>query len=192
MTLRAGKPSREDVLDAFAVEATSRRETLERYLREYPQYAADLIDLSRELARVTVERTGPLSADEEAMVKGSWETYLAAASAPVEDPFGMLSVTEWREIAKRLDLPRQIIAAFRERRVVVESVPQRVFVSFASVMNTTVEMIVKTLALPPPPELARSYKAESKPQAAPPVTFEQLLIDAGVPDEKRALLMADD
>ena len=25
-----------------------------------------------------------------------------------------------------------------------------------------------------------------------PVTFEQLLIDAGVPEEKRALLMADD
>ena len=51
----ASAPSREDVLDAFAVEPNHERNTLERYLRDYPQYAAELVDLSRELSRVIFE-----------------------------------------------------------------------------------------------------------------------------------------
>ena len=43
------RPSREDVLYAFAVEPTSGRETLERYLRDYPEYTTELIDLSYDL-----------------------------------------------------------------------------------------------------------------------------------------------
>jgi hypothetical protein len=192
MKSRAEVPSQEDVLDAFAVEPQPGRETLERYLREYPQYAEALVDLSRELSRLPVQRTGPLSANEEEIVKRSWE-YLLAGSSPFADPFATLSPAELREIARQVDLPRQIIAAFREHRVVVESVPRRVFVSFASVMNTTVEAIAKALALSPMPELARSYKAaDRKPKALPRVSFEQLLIDAGVPAEKRTTIMAAD
>jgi hypothetical protein len=38
---------------------------------------------------------------------------------------------------------------------------------------------------------ARSYKADGKPTASDQVTFEQVLIDAGVPAEKRAGLLAE-
>jgi hypothetical protein len=37
---------------------------------------------------------------------------------------------------------------------------------------------------------ARSYKADSKPVVGEQVTFEQVLIDAGVPAERRARLLA--
>jgi hypothetical protein len=39
--------------------------------------------------------------------------------------------------------------------------------------------------------VARSYKADRKPAAGEQVTFEQVLIDAGVPAEKRARLLAE-
>ena len=40
---------REAILYAFAVEANHDRNTLERYLKEYPELTADLIDLTSEL-----------------------------------------------------------------------------------------------------------------------------------------------
>ena len=41
-------------LDAFAVESDQGSETLVRYLQQYPQYAEELVDLSRELSRTHV------------------------------------------------------------------------------------------------------------------------------------------
>jgi hypothetical protein len=39
---------------------------------------------------------------------------------------------------------------------------------------------------------ARSYKADGKPSIGSQATFEQALIDAGVPAEKRAALLAEE
>ena len=39
----------EDVLLAFSVEPVHDRPTLERYLKHYPQFAEDLVDMSHEL-----------------------------------------------------------------------------------------------------------------------------------------------
>ena len=58
MSPAATRPSRESVLDAFAVESEPGRSTLERYLRLYPEYAGELIDLSRELSREVSQRCG--------------------------------------------------------------------------------------------------------------------------------------
>lgn len=54
------QPSREDVLYTFAVESNSGRD-LKQYLRDYPQYAAKLIDLSHELSHDVCEDEMPLS-----------------------------------------------------------------------------------------------------------------------------------
>ena len=59
-------------------------------------------------------------------------------------------------------------------------------------MNRTVEVFNSNLASPLGPNLVRSYKADKKPGNGAPVTFERLLVDAGVPEATRTLLMADD
>ena len=192
MTPTTPQPSREDVLDAFAVEQDVGRKTLERYLRDYSQYAAELVDLSRELSRVIVEDEKPLSAEDLALVDSAWRRHLEAAPGPIIDPISALSVAESREIAKYLGIPRQVVTAFRERRVIVASIPRRFLARLAAAVNSTVESVESALALQPSPSLARSYKADEKPRNESPVAFERLLIDAGVSEEKRALLMADD
>ena len=185
------QPSREDVLDAFAVEEDVGRETLERYLRAYPQYAPEIVDLARELSRVIIEDDQPLSAKDLALVDAAWTRHLEAVPKAVVDPLSGLSVAESRAIARNLEIPRQVVTAFRERKVIAASVPRRFLVRLAAAANTTVESIESAWALPPPSS-ARSYKADEKPTEAGAVTFEQLLIDAGVSEEKRALLLADD
>jgi hypothetical protein len=191
MNPATSKPSREDVLDAFAVESDTGRNTLERYLQDYPEYAAELVDLSRELSRVLVEDEEPLSAEDEALIKMAWQRHMEAAPKAISDPLATLSVAELREVARSLDVPRQVVTAFRERRVIVASVPRRFLARFASTVNSTVDLFASAL-LQPTTSLARSYKSNTKPGADATVTFEKLLIDAGVPGEKRAQLMADD
>ena len=192
MTFPTPQPSLEDVLDAFAVEPDPGRQTLERYLRDYPRYAADLIDFSRELSRSVFEDEEPLSSEDQLLIDEAWQRHLKTTPEEIPDPFASLSVEELREIAGRLEVPRQVVTAFRQRRVIISTVPRRFLSRLATAMSTTVERLVGVLELPPVPSPERSYKADSKLGVDASVTFEQILMDAGVSDQKRTALLADD
>lgn len=75
-----GQLSREDVLDAFAVEPNHDRATLERYLTDYPQFAREVVDLSIELSRIAIEivdNDRSLSSQERHMIDAAWQQHLA-------------------------------------------------------------------------------------------------------------------
>jgi hypothetical protein len=192
MNRKAHQPSREEVLDAFAVEISHDREILERYLREYPHFSNELVDLSRELSRVPGGAERPMSLQEQAMVETAWQQYMPVETKSVKDPLADVSVAKLREIALQLDVPRQVVTAFRERRVVATSVPRRFLARMAVALNCTVDLLVSVLTMPSGSTLARSYKADEKPSTETAATFERLLIDAGVSEEKRTSLLADD
>ena len=185
------QPSKHDVLDAFAVEVDPGRETLERYLRTYPQYASELVDLSRELARQYPPDETPLSGEDQAKIDAAWLRHAAAAPVAIADPFAALSVQELRDVAKRLGVPRQVLTAFRNRRVQLSTVPRRFLARLAEATNSSLDHLVDALSSPRSSEFARSYKADEKPIASESVSFEQVLIDAGVPEGKRAQLMSE-
>lgn len=184
-------PTLEDVLDAFAIEPETDSSTLQRYLRDYPQFAERLIDLSQELSREPFERRGPLAAEDMAKIDAAWSRHFAAAPVPIPDPLATLSVENLRELSRALQVPRQVITAFRERKVDVASVPCFFLTRFAAGLKVRVEQLVDALSLPPAPQFARSYKSDVKPGVPTRATFEQILREAGVPDEERAKLMAE-
>jgi hypothetical protein len=68
----------EDILYGFAVEPTHDRQTLEKYLRDHPILAADLIDLSYELSREMLEDEAPLSGEDLALVERGLERLVEA------------------------------------------------------------------------------------------------------------------
>jgi hypothetical protein len=185
----AGKPSREAVLDAFAVESDPGRSTLERYLRLHPEYAAELVDLSRELSREAGDDAEPLSAADEALIDTAWSRHAAALPAAATDPFAALTVDDWRAAARHLDVPRQVVTALRERRVALSSIPRRFLRMLAEAMRSTAAQLEAAWELQPAG--ARSYKADGKPTVENRVTLEKVLIEAGVPAEKRARLLAE-
>lgn len=184
------RPSRESVLEAFAVESEPGRSTLERYLRLYPEYAGELIDLSRELSREACEDAAPLSAADQALIDAAWSQHARAVPAAAADPFAALTVDDWRAVAQRLDVPRQVLTALRERRVSLVSIPRRFLAMLAEAMRSSVARVESSLGSA---QLAgaRSYKADGKPVVGEQVTFEQVLIDAGVSAERRARLLAE-
>jgi hypothetical protein len=73
--------NKEDVLNAFAIEEEPGKKTLERYLRDYPEYAGELIDLSREIHRKLEADAYPLSKDDMDMIDGAWNKHHAIAKA---------------------------------------------------------------------------------------------------------------
>jgi hypothetical protein len=178
------------VLDAFAVESEPGRSTLERYLRLYPEYAREFIDLSRELSRDAYEDTAPLSADDQALIDAAWSQHAKAVSAEAVDTFAALTVDEWRAVAQRLDVPRQVVTALRERRVSLVSIPRGFLAMLAEAMHSSVAQLESSWGSAPLAGV-RSYKADTKPMVGEQVTFEQVLIDAGVPTERRARLLAE-
>jgi hypothetical protein len=183
------QPSKEDVLYAFSVDSGH---DLEQYLQDFPQYAAELINLSHELSRDVCEDEMPLSDKDLALIDKAWLQHVAAGPQEIMDPFATLSIAEQRELAQHLDVPRQVIMAFREHRVEPTSVPPPFLERLAAALNSTVEMLKDTFVLSPKSDLARSYKADGRPNAHTQVNFEQILIEANVPPDKRALLMTDE
>ncbi len=192
MTGGQTRPSREDVTFAFAVEPLHDKATLERYLRDYPEYAGDLIDLGRELSRVAVEWTEPLSAEERAVI----ETAVAAQSRDLQttrDLFAPVSVATLKAIATHLAVPRQVITAFRERRVRLDTVPGHFLSVLARELGGTLQDFRIYYLNPGPSSGAMAaYKSKVKPAVPDPVSFEQLLIEAAVPKADRERLLADD
>jgi hypothetical protein len=179
------KPTREEVLDAFSVEKRADPETLEHYLRTYPDFAEDLIDLSWQLNSVTTQEEEPLTSMDTAKIETAWSIYRSSSASLKPDPFAALSATELRSAALNLGVPRQVLSAFREHRVLLSTVPKRFLSRLAATLNTSVETI---LSLGPTSslnfEMSRAYKADSKPKIAEQVSFVRLLTDAGVTDEK--------
>ena len=194
MTMDNTTLSLEEVLDAYAVESVHDRATLESYLRDFPQFAEELLDLSREVSRVIEYDESPLSATEEALIDKAWQNHVrpVARSAGEVDPLANLSVPQLREVAHQLNVPRQVITAFRERRVKLESIPKPFLAAFARVLGCTVDLLSNVVSATSAPEFSRSYKADIKPTAGEAISFEKLLIDAGVSEAKRAELLAEE
>lgn len=72
--------SRDDVLNAFSVEEDPAG-ALERYQREHPALAQDLAALAHELAQPLAEQTGPLPAEDEALINKAWTQHAAIKPA---------------------------------------------------------------------------------------------------------------
>ncbi len=189
MSADKNRPPMEDVLNAFAVEPRHDRRTIEGYLNDYPEYANELIDLARELSRSPESVSGPLTASESRLIDDAWRQFAPLETKAATDPLAALSVDQSRYLARTLDVPRQVITAFKERRVDVETVPRPFLAKFADAIQLTVASLTQNLSISPGSTLARSYKADAKPQIMGKVSFERLLVDAGVPDARRAELM---
>lgn len=186
--------SAEDILLAFAVEREHNNATLDRYLKLYPHLSDELIDLSLDLRlqRATGETTTP--ADEawvEASLAAFRATLLVHTSVAVVDPFANVSPQELVSLRRALDVPSGVIQGFSSRLVDIASVPAWFVEALARGLRSTVDDLRRFLAAQPRLAPGVSYKADGAPFAEQnKITFEELLKQCKVPDERRQQLMA--
>jgi hypothetical protein len=180
-------PLEDDVLDAFAAEPNHDAATFQRYLKDYPQYAVALIDLSRELSRESSEDE-PFSERETAWIDDAVKRY-SGESPPVR--FAAPTVEQCRTAAKELRVPRQVITAVLDCRVAIDSISRRTLERLAKHFGATVEGLIDAIS-GPQTSASRSYKADARPSVGEKVSLERVLRDADVSDETIADLVAKD
>ena len=187
----------EEVLLEFAAEPLRDRATLERYLREHPSMAEALIDMSLELRlqRVTAGATVP---DDDAWVDASWRSFQEAMSAgiapsSVADPFAPMSPAALVTLRRNLGIPSGVVQGFRTRVVDAGTVPEGFLAALARELGASLDGLRAFLANPPRLAPGMSYKSDTPPFVHDrKIPFEQLLLDAKVPDEDRARLLTDE
>lgn len=179
MTIRSSIAS-EDVMNAFAMDYEPGTDVLRRYLADYPQFAADLVDLARELSR-EVDEDIPFSVNELAAVnakmgrlRDSVVTVELLQSAPPK---------VFSKAARDLGLPIQVGIAIRERRIDSAALPERFLARLARALNASVSVVQSFLVLPAQVSSLRANKSDDKPRAAEKVRLERLLKESGLDDE---------
>jgi hypothetical protein len=185
----------QDVLLAFAVEPSHDRATLERYLKLYPQYAVDLIDLVSELRRSPSPRTNVR--ENAAAAKRAWDEFAGttprAEDLVLSDPFAAFRGVAFITLAQTLRVPRSVLIALRDRLVVVASIPAPFFTRLIRATRSTAEDLRRYLDLPSVVAPAGSYKSDQKPEAPAKVSFELLLDNSGVTaDQKNDICASTD
>lgn len=183
--------SLDQVLEEFAMQRGADGRVLERYLRDYPQYARELIDLSQEMFLLGTQGEGPLAVEDQMRIDSAWSRLQSAPRTAPADPLAHLSIERLREVAAALRVPRQVIAAFRERTVLAGSVPKGFLARMAGLVGSSIQDLLDTLTLPRQ-TLARSHKADEKPGDSGQISFEQLLREADLPQEQIEQLLTDD
>lgn len=188
----------EEVLHEFASEPVHDAATLDRYLRANPSMTEELVDLSLDL-RLRDAAAVASAPDDEAWLDASWSSFqnamaMNAALTPVADPFAALSPTRSREVRSALGGKSGVLQGFRSRIVDVATVPDWVLRNLARELGSTLDNLRLFLMGSARLSTGLSFKADDAPEVPDrKISFEQLLIDAGVEEEDRTrLLTAED
>ena len=97
---------KESVLMAFSMEPSHSRETLERYIREYPQHATALIDCSIDLQHEPPADDVPATEVPDSAVDKAWQRFERAVQQPaaeVANPFAKLNTSGFKALARSLE-----------------------------------------------------------------------------------------
>ncbi|MDT8870744.1 hypothetical protein RAA17_05325 [Komagataeibacter rhaeticus] len=146
----------DEILEEFAVEPVHDRQTLERYLRQWPQYATALIDLSREIARPIEADPAEMPATDIERLGQVFQRRRAVASEAAVDPFATMTIQQRADLPSLLRVPDMVVLAFRERRIILSTVPAAFLRAFAAAVGVTPKELLAGLALPRAAKLARS------------------------------------
>lgn len=188
--MSAATPSRDDVLESFLIDSHEAGALL-RYLRAYPAFAVELIDLVHEMRRDIPDAAEAFTQEERAAIDAAVRvagSAWPAAPAGSQDLFAVLGPADYGRLSATLDVPRQVVAAIRNRRAIPETIPRGFLRRMADALNGSVDDLLFSMGAR---SLAASFKAVERPASVAPVSFEQILIEARVPEERRRAIMAE-
>ena len=184
------------VLNAFAAEPIHDRNTLEHYVSGYPDLAKELIDLAIEF-RLS-DDIGGTDKDviSDPKLKIAWENFLASGTKPaaetaVVDVFVPFKGAAFAMLAGKLDIPRSILTAIRDRLVVSSSVPDGLIHRFAEATGNKVETVKAYLAQDSQAPLGLAFKSDQKPSRQGQATFRQLVESTEMNASQRLLLLRE-
>jgi hypothetical protein len=183
----------ESVLMAFSMEASHGRETLERYIREYPQHATALIDCSIDLLHGLPAGDASVSEVPDSAVDMAWQRFERAVQQPdgeVANPFAKLNTSSFKSLARSLDVSNLFLMRVRDRAIRAATIPARFVEKLASELGTTVQAVGAYLQGPPGMVSGQAFRSSVKPSVGEQITFDQAVETSQLTPEQQATLKA--
>lgn len=191
------KPSDpEAVLYAFAAEESHDRSTLERYLKQHPELAEELIDLSSELRLNETLPSEPERGQADPGLDAAWKEFLGCrpeepASSGATDFFARYKGPEFVKLAAAMNVPRSILTALRDGLVEPASIPKSFIRRFAAATATPFDTVRESLSRSQEAPAALAFKSDAKPAHQGQTTFRKLVQSTEMTDEQRLLLVRE-
>ena len=188
--------SEEEVLLAFSVEPTHDRETLERYLTEYPEHARALVACSIELM-VDATRSVETVATSDNAVDRAWQRFQSVVSQPEEvsvlNPFATLNPAAFKSLAKKLGINNLLLIRVRDRAIIAATIPRRFVQRLASELGATTDAVMDYLRSPPAMVSGHSFRSTVKPAVTEQISFEKAVETSQLtPDQQDAIKALQD
>jgi len=190
------KPDEESVLLAFSVEPRHDRETLERYLREYPEHINALIDCSLELMMnpAHADATDVTVATANTLVDKAWQRFQALVTEPggvlAPNPFGQLNRAGFKSLASKLNISNLLLIRLRDRAIDAASIPARFVQGLATELGASAEAVVDYLRSPPAMVSGQSFRSSVKPKVGDKMSFAQAIETSQLSPEQQNALKA--
>ncbi len=171
----------EDILDEFTMEEPLNHAVLRNYIEKYPSLALELTDLYHELT-LTDARNGTESIQME-------EEHLASTAAHgLAHVEVALTGEELRSLARKVGLPRDFFAGFRDRKVRLGSIPEPVVTGLAHELGVAIHTLVEFLRSPPRTNTGFAFKADGKPNEGAVLEYDEFLGSLSLTDQEKLAL----
>lgn len=183
----------ESVLMAFSMEPRHGRETLERYIREYPQHATALIDCSIDLLHEPPADDAPATVVSDSAVDKAWQRFERAVQQPdaeVANPFAKLNTSSFKSLARSLDVSNLFLMRVRDRAISATTIPARFVEKLASELGATAQAVGAYLQGPPGMVSGHAFRSSMKPSVGEQITFDQAVATSQLTPEQQATLKA--
>lgn len=183
----------ESVLLAFSVEPTHGRETLERYIKEYPQHATALIDCSIDLLHASPAEDVSATVVPDSAVDKAWQRFERAVQqnyAEIANPFAKLNTSSFKSLARSLDVSNLFLMRVRDRAISAATIPVRFIEQLASELGATAQAVTAYLQSPPGMVSGHAFRSSVKPSVGEQITFDQAVATSQLTPEQQAMLKA--
>ena len=164
---------RESILSDFAMEADLTANVLRGYIQRYPELSLELTDLFHELTMVDLANAMGTTLGEEEPEGEQLEEGVAMVRIALSGP-------SLRDLARRLELPRDFVAGFRDARVRLGSVPSGVLLNLARAIDVKTQYFIAYLQRQSGATGAVAFKADAKPQGPSVLEYDEFIKSLGL------------
>lgn len=188
--MTAPDPTLDAVLESYLLVAHE-DSALAGYLKRFPQFALDLVDLSHETQRMLEDDPRPLDPTALASIQAMADAAVAGwpADGRARNLFAELRPADYGRVANAMGVPRGVIGGIKDGLALWASIPGRWLGRLAEALGGTVDELRDSIGTS---RAQASFKSEARPETKEPVTFEQLLVEARVDPARIAQIMEED
>lgn len=200
MTGNTMMPTLDDVLHEFSLSADRpTRELLDEFVRLYPDYTRELTEFAAEWAfetRVIGEAEQPPAHDNLVSIATSrflnrlHQLKKERSEAPSQNAIASLSKQDFRALVARMDLSIPFLTKLRDGMIYADTLPPAFCDELGRGLNMPPAAVIASLPRQAEIRSGARFKADGKPTAEEPETFEEAVRSSGLTREQQARLIA--